>query len=349
MNFVSLFHSIRQKTAATAVCCLIAGSMHIYADEPVPPPLPQSDTKSISRSPVLNVSLDISGFTINGDNLARSGYDWADNNFVRNVPIFFIAFPSLSVQLHPERPKPGTVSRKDIKLISFSWLADGVLSPAGIMTGASVSCSITPFFTLTAASHISSSWNYGSTFVTIATYNPDNRKYDTCTSLSGAAYSFAGTASAMLPLPARNMLQFTYSSEYTGFTRAENGEPWKCGMNQNSVNGWKFTASAMASHMFTKGSIKMTGITFSAGGWYSSSYYDDIYQPYNPSYVTFTITPMIRLQPAPKQSVIVMAVINRERRFENDSYTTNQTLLQTYTGSRWQFKTFMCIWHIQLR
>lgn len=304
-----------------------------------------SGTDRKNRQPVSDIALDIAGFSISGKDLSRSGYDWLDYDIIRDIPFFFIAIPALSVQISSPRPAGG--KKEKMQLFSSGYTAGASLTPVSIGTNAGVSCSITPLLTFSASANVQTGWNYGSTLIAVGTYNPEREKYDSCTSLSELAYSVK--TSAMLTIPAGNyMMQLGYSPELTGFTGAGDGQPWKCGIAQNSVNGWKYNAFISVSRRLNKEKIKMAGITLAADGWYSSSYFDSVYDPYNPGFVTFTVTPMLRIQPAKKQNLMIMAVFARERKFENENYDTNETLMQNYTGAQWKFKTCMFLWHIKL-
>jgi hypothetical protein len=304
-----------------------------------------SDEGHGNGQPVSDIALDIAGFSISGKDLLRSGYDWFDYDIIRDIPFFFIALPAISARISSPRPAGG--KKEKMQLFSSGYTAGASLTPVGIGTDAGVFCSITPLLTFSASAKVQTGWNYGSSFITIGTYNPEQKEYDSCTSLSELAYTIK--TSAMLTIPAGNyMMQLGYSPELTGFTGAGDGQPWKCGIGQDSVNGWKYNAFISVLRILNKEKIKMAGITLAADGWYSSSYFDSVYEPYNPGFVTFTVTPMIRIQPAKKQNLMIMAVFARERKFENENYDTNETLMQNYTGAQWQFKTCMFLWHIKL-
>ena len=105
----------------------------------------------------------------------------------------------------------------------------------------------------------------------------------------------------------------------------------------------------MVAHMFhdTK-LLKMAALTGGAHGWYNEDDYDECYKPYNPTYVTFTITPMVQLQPNQKQHIMVMGTIARERQFENENFKSKEMLSQVYTSSKWRFKSITCVWSIAL-
>ena len=331
--------------AETAETVGEAAEQHEQEPSAASAPAEQEAVPAAAPAAVFDLNLDIMCVTFSGQVLADSGYEWADKKKKKNTPIFFIPVPTLSASLHSPQPQRG----QPMKLVSFAWNTAATITPVGIGGAASGTISLTPLLSLMAAAGVNTGWNYGKSLVTMATYNPAKQEYESDMAFSEVGYSFAGSAVGIVPLPAANMVQLSYTAMYTGYTGAEKGEPWKCGMAGECVNGWSFKTSVMAAHNFRQaGMLKMMGISVGASGWYTADDWDKVYEPYNPTYVTFSITPMARLMPARNQMIMAMANVNRERKFESDDFKTSKTLSQVYDGSRWRFKNIMVLWHIQL-
>ncbi len=292
--------------------------------------------------PQFGAALDIIGFTLTGHDLAKSGYFWADNAYLENVPLIPIAVPSFSVEIKKAPPK----ERKPA-LFSTNYRVTSTFSFMGISAGSEVSASITPLFTLSANANISSSWNYGTSIQTIGLYNAGKKKYDSVQSLSEAAYMIGGRADAVIPLGIY-IVRLSYGSTYAGFTGAADKEVWKCAQMNAAVNGWKYRGSCMFARRFTGGKLKTISLMTSAEGWYSEDYFADVYQPYNPGFVTWSIMPSAQFQLTPKQSLMVNAIISRERSFTNNDYDSGEELLQVYDEDHWRLKSIMFLWHIKL-
>ena len=291
-----------------------------------------------------DLSLDVIGMMFTGESISKMGYSWSDKYYLKNVPLIPIAMPSLTANVHK---KYNPEDMRKLISTSYSWISS--LNALGVETGAEYAVSITPLLKLKTFAGVKSAWNYGSSQKGLAVYDYVEKEYVRKTSLSQLAYQFGGEAGVMMPIPKGNMIQGSYSSTYVGFTGAEDKEVWKCGMDSDSVNGWKYRAALMFAHMYKGPNLSMIGITGSATGWYSENDFDDVYEPYKPNFVTFSISPMIQWKFKNKQNLMVSAVISRDRKFENEDYDSSEELLQVYDGTEWKLKTIMCIWHIPLK
>ncbi len=300
--------------------------------------------------PKFDLNLDVITMTIPGEQLARSGYSKLDKWYLRDVPVMFLPVAAISVDVHKKISFPDKNEKPaHPALIStnYHWISS--LNPTGISSGIQYSVSITPLLTLQAFAGTQTAWNYSSKVKNIGLYDYTKAEYKRKTSLSGIAYQYGGEATVTAPLPKGNLLQGKFSSTYVGFTGADDKEIWKCGSENNSVNGWKYKSSIMLAHMYNNPSHAMLGIIGSASGWYSEKYFDDVYKPYDPDFVTFSLSPMFQMHLKNRQNLMINAVISRDRKFKNDDYSNEEVLVQVREGTQWKLKTIMVMWHIPLK
>jgi hypothetical protein len=286
------------------------------------------------------ISLSVSVITLSGEDLTRAGYDFFDKDNLKNVPVIPIFIPALSACYKNYLPLGKLPA-------AIRYSADYTISPLSMGINSSVSLSFLSCVSVTVGGILQSSWNYGSELTLISTYDSQKEKYVSRTSLSELEYGINGSVNVIIPI-GMYLSTLNYYSEYTGFTGTDNGQPWNCGMSFNNVNGWKYRATAMFGRRFTGKTLKMISISGSAGGWYSDSYFDDEYKDYDPTFVTFSIAPLVQLQLSDQQSLTISAVIDREREFDSDDYDSDDMILQNCTGGKWQFRTLMFLWHIKL-
>lgn len=292
--------------------------------------------------PQFKLSLNVIGYTLSGGDLTKSGYVWADKDYLEYVPIIPIGLPVLSADFQKKQNRGEKPA-----LISTNYKLSTSLSPVGVTASGETSISFTPLLTFTAMGGIQTAWNYGSSVQMLGLYNPAEKDYDGLTSFSEFSYTFGGEAKLLIPFN-MNMIQLSYNSSYFGFTGADDKEVWKCAQMNNCVNGWKYKASCMLARRFNYDKLKMLAIITSADGWYSDSYFDDIYKPYNPDFVQWSITPMVQMQLTKTQSLMINGVITRGRSFEDNDYDDGEELMQVYEKANWKFKSFMIIWHKDL-
>lgn len=291
--------------------------------------------------PQFKLAIDSIGFTMSGGDLTKAGIHWTDNDFLEQMPMIPILMPTLTAKIEKAPPK-------EFSLISTNYSLTSNLSIIGISLGGELSLSLAHLLNFSLGSSIATSWNYGSTFESIGVYNPTKKDYDSCTSFTEFAYGFSGKVSGIIPL-GLNMIQLSYGSSYDGFTGAENKEIWKCGSRSGIANGWSYNASIMFGHRFDYEKLKMISLITSMSGIYSDDAYAEVYQPYNPDFVTYSITPMLQFKLNEKQSLMINAIINTSRSFENNDYDKTEEFLQTFEKSKWSFKTLMFFWHVELK
>ena len=306
----------------------------------------------VSAKPQFSMSLDVIGLTISGDDLAKEGYSWADKDWLEQVPLIPLAMPALTLCYgqpapHNNHEAENAEKEPEFQLFSTEFFITSTISLLDARANCEVSIYLTPMLQLTASSGIHSAWNYSSSNPSLGLYNPAEAEYDKLTSFSEFAYNFAEKATVTIPLPQAFILQGSYEHEYVAFTGADDKELWKCG-ESTGVNGWKYQTSVMIGKMFDCPKLKMLGLVGSAEAWYSDSYFDKRYKDYNPDFVEFSIIPMAQFELTKKQSLMVQALVSRDRKFENDDCDKAEQPLQVYDGTKWGLKTIMAIWHIDL-
>jgi hypothetical protein len=270
-----------------------------------------------------SLNLTILEATMSGRDLARAGLSQFDKDVVREIPVIPVFLPSITAEYNIVKPVQNT------KLV-FNAKALATITVMQAGTAGFVSLMLPPWISLTAGVHIATAWNYGTMFTFLSVYDPSEQDYDSCTSCTEFEYGAKAEIKFTIPY-GMYLFQAGYSSEYIGFTGAENGEVWTCGMNSNCVNGFRYNASFLAGRRLNNLLFKMIGLNASVSGWYSDSYFDDVYKQYDPDFVTVSFSPMIQMQLRKNQSLIIMAVVDRERNFEDNDCGTS-TLLQNCTG-----------------
>lgn len=300
---------------------------------------------NLISEPQFDLSLNVLGMMLTGESIAKMGYSWSDKWYLKNVPLIPLAMPAIAARVH----KKSNREQQNKELLSTNYAWTSSLNFLGIESGVEYSVFITPLLELKSFAGMKTAWNYGSSQKGLAVYDPLEKKYVKKTSLSELSYMFGEDIAVTAPLPKGNILKGGFNTAYVGFTGAEDKEVWKCGMESNFVNGWKYTATLMLAHMYNNPSHAMVGIIGSASGWYTENYFDDVYKPYNPDFVTFAVTPMAQWVIGKKQNIMINAVISRDRKFKNSDYDSSEELLQEYDGTEWKLKTIMFIWHIPLK
>jgi hypothetical protein len=297
---------------------------------------------AISDNRTTDIRFTVAGIAVNGRDLKHSGYDWLDYTGIREIPLVMIFLPALSAEIHATVP-----DSNGNHLFSADCMAGTALSLTGIEARAGIFLNITPLLTFGVGIKTASGWNYGTSLRTFGVYDPDEKEYKAKTSLSEAACMLNGSVSLNIPM-GPCITQIRYSSEYSGFTGASDGQPWECNMESDNVNGWKYQASGTILRQFKNSKLKTAAVTGTAAGWYNSSCFDSRYRPYDPDFIIYSVTPMINMELSPGQTFTVMGIFCRERRFENEDYDGGEQLLQRCTGGIWRFKSILCIWNWKL-
>ena len=259
---------------------------------------------------------------------------------IRDIPFIPELIPMMTVKLTP--------GKKNVKpsAVFFEPSAGITISPLGIDTSVQEILHITRYFTLTAAGNADTCWNYGSMYTVAGVYDAANRKYMASPSFGSALLKTRIEAAAMLPVH-RFIFRVFYAPGFQYNTAAENGEVWKFGFSSSNVNGWSYQYGGSVMYLFNS-FISYAGIQFSASGLYSWTSFDSRFDDYDPLFVTYSVTPVMKMTLTQKQSLTFAFPIVRERKFSTSDYDSSETLFQTRTGTTWRLKALTCVYHLQL-
>jgi hypothetical protein len=300
-----------------------------------------TENAAASKSPFFDIGFDITGAF---ETERSAGVNWSNNDIVRDVPFIPEAFPAFSVRI--SYPNPYTFKPTIHDIFYCGYFCGSSVSPVGITAYATGTVNITPLLTIAAGGQLGTAWNYGSLYTAIGVYDVSENKYRNLSAFGSLFCDF--TVSAVLVIPLGPVIaEFIYVPEFVYLTGAGNGEAWKFSTQSECVNGWRYLYGGMIAYQFPK-KTGMAGIQFIAQGWYLSNYFDEIFQPYDPDFVTFSIIPSFQIQITKKQGLQITVPVSRVRRFENENYTTNEILLQNCVGSVWRLVSVNFLWHIQI-
>jgi len=313
------------------------------AEEESPETKEAADIKdtAASKSPFVDTGVDVIGIF---ETERSAGVHWGDTSGIRDIPFIPVVFPAFSIKI--SYPNPCTF-KPTIHNIFYCGYSCGLsVSTVGITVCTTGTVNITPLFTIAACGQLGTAWNYGSLYTALGVYDVSENKYRNFPAFGSLFCDF--TASAVLVIPLRPVIvEFIYAPEFVYLSGAGNGEVWKFSTQSECVNGWRYVYGGMIAYQFPK-KAGMAGIQFIAQGWYSSDYFDEVYQPYDPDFVTFSIIPSFEIQIAKKQGLQITVPVSRVRRFENEDYTANEILLQNCVGGVWRLVSVNFLWHIQI-
>lgn len=286
-----------------------------------------------------NLTFNIVCMTVSPDKISDlSSAKW------ENFPVVPLAFPALGASYGTARKSGGD---GEFKLFDYNWGVAASLTPLGVGATLSGEVSITPLFTLSTNSGFLSGWNFGSLYTGIGVYDYDEGDYRRERSLSEAALFFEGKASVVIPAGVV-LLNLTYSTAYTYFTGANDGEVWTCATYKHCVNGWGYSAGANAIKFTNLEHIKMIAFGADVKGYYTADYFDDEYKNYNPGFVTVDFGPMVIANITPRVSMITKATIGNMREFKESKYDSSEELKQTYDGWKIRFKTLLVLFNVKI-
>ena len=138
------------------------------------------------------------------------------------------------------------------------------------------------------------------------------------------------------------ILKGTAEYAYSGYTGADDGEVWKAG-SENLVNGFKYKCGGTLIYMLPFKRVNMAMVSANVSGFKHAYDFDSVYKDYNPGFKTVSITPMASVKISENWNGMLMAVVSRDRVFENRRYPTTEEPLQKQVGSEWDLRTVMFI------
>ena len=250
---------------------------------------------------------------------------------------------------------PGWVStirfRKDLnKVLALKGFATYDLGFNGIGLRLDASIELIHLLELGVQANTGTALNYGETATFMGVYEPERRDYRQDIFFTEFAYGIRYHAALTIPLLAflpkskwtKIIIKGTADYTYSGYTGAEDGEVWKAG-SENLVNGFKYKCGGTLIYILPFKRVNMAMLAFSVSGFKHAYDFDDAYRDYNPGFKTVNITPMASIKINDNWNGMLMAIVSRDRVFENRRYPTTEELLQKQVGSEWDLRSVMFI------
>ena len=192
--------------------------------------------------------------------------------------------------------------------------------------------------------------NYGETSTFMGVYDVEERDYHQDYIFTEYSYGFAYKASLTLPLLVllpksdwtKIILKASGEYAYSGYTGADDGEVWKAG-NGNMVNGFHYKCGGTLIYMLPFKRVPMAMVAANVSGYKHAYDFDPAYKDYNPTFKTVNVTPMLSFKVNDLWNGMLMAVISRDRLYEENRYKASEELLQKQVGAEWDLRTIMCV------
>jgi hypothetical protein len=173
-------------------------------------------------------------------------------------------------------------------------------------------------------------------------YDPDKQEFSPDLFLTefsyGVKYHAGMTLPLMLVLPksewTRVLLRPTAELMYSAYTGAEDGEVWKAG-NGNYVNGYHYRWGGTLMYMLPFKHVPMAMFAANVSGFLHESDFDAVYKPYDPTFKTITLTPMLSIKFDDKWGGMLMGNFSRDRKYRHYHFESGTELSQERVGSEW--------------
>ena len=235
-------------------------------------------------------------------------------------------------------------------LLTLKGSSGGNLGFEGINLRAGVSLELIHLLELGVQGLGGTAINYGETATFMGVYDPEKRDYRqdvTFTEyLYGINYHGALTLPLLTFLPKSDwtkiILKGTAEYTYSGYTGAEDKQVWKAG-GQDMVNGFRYKYGGTLIYMLPFERVPMFMFAATVSAFKHAYDFDDTYKDYNPGFKTVSLTPMASVKISEKWNGMLMAVVSRDRVFENRRYPTTEELLQKQVDSEWDLRMVMFI------
>ena len=236
-------------------------------------------------------------------------------------------------------------------LLSVKAGIGGDLGFAGINTQAEASINWLHTLELGIQPILGTAINYGETATFMGVYDPEKRDYDQDIFFTEFVYGVNFKAGLTFPLLmvflpksdwTKIILKGTAEYTYSGYTGAEDKQVWKAG-GQDMVNGFRYKYGGTLIYMLPFERVPMFMFAATVSAFKHAYDFDDTYKDYNPGFKTVSLTPMASVKISEKWNGMLMAVVSRDRVFENRRYPTTEELLQKQVDSEWDLRMVMFI------
>ena len=261
---------------------------------------------------------------------------------LHNWPFFAFSVPAWALNFN--------IQKNMGPLLTLKGSSGGNLGFEGINLRAGVSLELIHLLELGVQGLGGTAINYGETATFMGVYDPEKRDYRQDVTFTEYLYGINYHGALTLPLLAflpksdwtKIILKGTAEYTYSGYTGAEDKQVWKAG-GQDMVNGFRYKYGGTLIYMLPFERVPMFMFAATVSGFKHEYDFDDTYKDYNPGFKTVSLTPMASVKISEKWNGMLMAVVSRDRVFENRRYPTTEELLQKQVGAEWDLRTVMFI------
>lgn len=261
---------------------------------------------------------------------------------LHNWPFFAFAAPAWSSKIGMKSDLGKMLTFKAAGTYDLSFSGLGLKFDANIELIHLLELGVEPF--------TGTALNYGETATLMGVYDPEKKDYDQDIIFTDYAYGLRYHAALTLPLLAllpktdwtKIILKGTAELTYSAYTGADDGEIWTAG-NSIQVNGLKYRYGGTLIYMLPFRRIPMAMVATNVSAFKHAYDFDPVYKDYNPGFKTISVTPMLSIKVSENWNGMLMAIISRDRVFENSRYPTTEEPLQKQVDSEWDLRTIMCI------
>lgn len=240
-----------------------------------------------------------------------------------------------------------TVSRNFGK-VSLRGNAEGSFALFGLGVKSGITLGLLHLLELGVTGNVGSSWNFGDAATSMGVFNPERKRFDQDFFMTEYQYGVRYEAGLMLPLMVflpksdwtKIMLRPNASVFYSGYTGAEDGEVWKAG-GEHMVNGYSYQIGTALMYMLPFETAPMLMVSAGVRGFMHESDFDPRYKPYDPTFRTISVTPMLSLRFKEKWSGMVMVSFSRSRKYSKYPFESEQEILQECVGGEWGLNAVM--------
>jgi hypothetical protein len=199
------------------------------------------------------------------------------------------------------------------------------LTPVSIAPAVKLTFTPIAFLVFNAGGRIGGAWDFIGV-QGLASYDAEKRTYISLSPFSSFHYElwaegiFQFDLAALLPGEWNHVVFLaSYKAMYEAITRGgENGKPWVWQGLYEKANGWKYISSVVIGYQMPL-VLQMAAVQAEFEGYYSPSSYHTRYEPWNPSFVTISVSPILNFQFTEKQSLLVQFRFRSRRGYEDAS------------------------------
>ena len=240
-------------------------------------------------------------------------------------------------------------TEKDVgSLVTVKGMTGLGLTLFGVGLRADATVALLRLLELGVEGSVGSAVNFGSCATFMGVYDPDKQEFSPDLFLTefsyGVKYHAGMTLPLMLVLPksewTRILLRPTAELTYSAYTGAEDGEVWKAGSG-NYVNGYHYRWGGTLMYMLPFKHVPMAMFAANVSGFLHESDFDAVYKPYDPTFKTITLTPMLSIKFDDKWGGMLMGNFSRDRKYRHYHFESGTELSQERIGTEWGLKAVM--------